>query len=415
MKHPLTLIIPLALVLLFIACGKKEEKVTGQVTLTFWHTMNQEEMVTLDGLVGKFMEQNPQIEIQAQVVPFSDAQNKFKTMAQAGDAPDIFRAEIAWTPEFAELGFLVPLDDYVSEEDLGDYLPGALRYNQYKDRLWGIPQVTDCLALLYNKRMLAGAGVDPPATMDDLVRVAGTMTSPGKGRYGFFWRGDSYWLTPFIWAYGGGLIDEDDQQIHINDQGSVAGLNFYIALRDEYGVVPPEVDFANDYDNMLVGFKTGKYAMIINGPWATADILAGEQFSDPANLGVTRIPRGPAGYGSPVGGHNYVIASSCKDVPAAYEFIHFLNQAEHQALFAQKNNLLPTRRSAYDLPGVADNPIIQGFRYQLEVANNRPVIPEGGLLFVDFTPNLQAALNGNKTPQQALDATAEAWEELLRR
>ncbi len=415
MKHPLTLIIPLALVLLFIACGKKEEKVTGQVTLTFWHTMNQEEMVTLDGLVGKFMEQNPQIEIQAQVVPFSDAQNKFKTMAQAGDAPDIFRAEIAWTPEFAELGFLVPLDDYVSEEDLGDYLPGALRYNQYKDHLWGIPQVTDCLALLYNKRMLAGAGVDPPATMDDLVRVAGTMTSPGKGRYGFFWRGDSYWLTPFIWAYGGGLIDEDDQQIHINDQGSVAGLNFYIALRDEYGVVPPEVDFANDYDNMLVGFKTGKYAMIINGPWATADILAGEQFSDPANLGVTRIPRGPAGYGSPVGGHNYVIASSCKDVPAAYEFIHFLNQAEHQALFAQKNNLLPTRRSAYDLPGVADNPIIQGFRYQLEVANNRPVIPEGGLLFVDFTPNLQAALNGNKTPQQALDATAEAWEELLRR
>ena len=173
MKHPLTLIIPLALALLFISCGKKEEKIAGQVTLTFWHTMNQEEMVTLDGLVGKFMEQNPQIEIQAQVVPFSDAQNKFKTVAQAGDAPDIFRAEIAWTPEFAELGFLAPLDDYVSEEDLGDYLPGALRYNQYKDRLWGIPQVTDCLALLYNKRMLAGAGVDPPATMDDLVRVLG--------------------------------------------------------------------------------------------------------------------------------------------------------------------------------------------------------------------------------------------------
>ncbi len=413
MKHLTILII--CLTLLLAACGKKEEKVAGQVTLTFWHTMNQEETVTLDGLVGKFMEQNPQIEIQAQVVPFSDAQNKFKTVAQAGDAPDVFRAEIAWTPEFAELGFLAPLDSLVSPEDLGDYLPGALRYNQYKDRLWGIPQVTDCLALLYNKRMLAGAGVDPPATMDDLVRVAGMMTNPGKGRYGFFWRGDSYWLTPFIWAYGGGLIDEDDQQIRINDQGSVAGLNFYIALRDEYGVVPPEVDFANDYDNMLVGFKTGKYAMIINGPWATADILAGEQFSDPANLGVTRIPRGPAGYGSPVGGHNYVIASSCEDVPAAYEFIRFLNQAEHQALFATENNLLPTRKSAYALPVVADNPIIQGFRHQLEVANNRPVIPEGGLLFVDFTPNLQAALNGSKTPQQALDATAKAWEELLRR
>jgi arabinogalactan oligomer/maltooligosaccharide transport system substrate-binding protein len=377
--------------------------------------MNQEETVTLDGLIEKFMAENPEIEIQAQVVPFSDAQNKFKTVAQAGDAPDVFRAEIAWTPEFAELGFLTPLDEYVSSQDLQDYLPSALRYNQYKGRLWGIPQVTDCLALLYNKRMLRQAGAEPPVTMEQLIRVARKLTNPGEGQFGFFWRGDSYWLTPFIWAYGGSLIDEDDGQIHINDPGSVDALEFYIALRDEYGVVPPEVDFANDYENMLVGFKTGKYAMIFNGPWATADILSGEEFADPANLGVTRIPQGPAGYGSPVGGHNYVITSSCQDVLTAYKFIHFLNRAEHQALLATENNLLPTRRSAYDLPQVADNRIIQGFRYQLEVANNRPVIPEGGLLFVDFTPNLQAALNGKKTPQEALDATAQAWGQLLER
>jgi len=62
-----------------------------------------------------------------------------------------------------------------------------------------------------------------------------------------------------------------------------------------------------------------------------------------------------------------------------------------------------------------ENPIILGFRDQLEVAQNRPVIPEGGLIFVDFTPNLQAALNGSKTPQEALDATAQAWADLLRR
>jgi arabinogalactan oligomer/maltooligosaccharide transport system substrate-binding protein len=411
MKKLLTL--TLCLTLIFLACGGKKEKAEGPIT--FWHTMNQEETVTLNGLVQKFMDQNPEITIQAQVVPFSDAQNKFKTVAQAGDAPDVFRAEIAWTPEFAELGFLVPLDEYVSPEDLRDYLPSALRYNQYKGHIWGIPQVTDCLALLYNKRMLHQAGVEPPATLDELIQVAKKLTNPKRGQYGFFWRGDSYWLLPFIWAFGGDLINEEDREIYINDRGAVRGLEFYIALRDDYGVVPPEVDFANDYDNMLVGFKTGKYAMIFNGPWATADILSGEEFADPSNLGVTRIPQGPAGYGSPVGGHNYVITSSSRDVPTAYKFIHFLNRAEHQALFATENNLLPTRRSAYDLPEVVDNRIIQGFRYQLEVANNRPVIPEGGLIFVDFTPNLQAALNGKMTPQQALDATAEAWRELLER
>jgi len=405
----------LCLTVIFLACGDKKEKAKGPITITFWHTMNQEETVTLNGLVQKFMDQNADITIQAQVVPFSDAQNKFKTVAQAGDAPDVFRAEIAWTPEFAELGFLVPLDDYVTPADLRDYLPSALRYNQYKGHIWGIPQVTDCLALLYNKRMLHQAGVKPPATMDELIQVAKKLTNPGRGQYGFFWRGDSYWLLPFIWAFGGDLIDEEDREIYINDRGAVRGLEFYIALRDDYAVVPPEVDFANDYENMLVGFKTGKYAMIFNGPWATADILSGEEFADPSNLGVTRIPEGPGGYGSPVGGHNYVITSSCQEVPSAYRFIHFLNQAEHQAELARRNNLLPTRKSAYDLPGVVDNAIIQGFRNQLEVAHNRPVIPEGGLIFVDFTPNLQAALNGSVTPQEALDATAEAWQELLQR
>jgi arabinogalactan oligomer/maltooligosaccharide transport system substrate-binding protein len=395
-------------------CGKKE-KAEGPTTITFWHTMNQEETLTLNGLVQKFMDQNADMTIQAQVVPFSDAQNKFKTVAQAGDAPDVFRAEIAWTPEFAELGFLVPLDEYVTPEDLQDYLPSALRYNQYKGHIWGIPQVTDCLALLYNKRMLHQAGLEPPTTMDELIQVAKKLTKPRRGQYGFFWRGDSYWLLPFIWAFGGDLINEEDREIYINDRGAVRGLEFYIALRDDYGVVPPEVDFANDYDNMLVGFKTGKYAMIFNGPWATADILLGEEFADPSNLGVTRIPQGPGGYGSPVGGHNYVITSSCQEVSSAYRFIHFLNRAEHQAELARRNNLLPTRKSAYDLPDVVDNAIIQGFRRQLEVAHNRPVIPEGGLIFVDFTPNLQAALNGSMTPQQALDATAEAWRELLER
>lgn len=410
-----TFLFALCLILLLTSCGGKDEKAGGPTVLEFWHTMNQEETLTLNGLVETFMAEHPEITIDAQVVPFSDAQNKFKTVAQAGDAPDVFRAEIAWTPEFAELGFLVPLDTLVSREDRQDYLSSALRYNQYKGRLWGIPQVTDCLALLYNKRLLREAGVEPPATMDDLILTAKKLTNPGRGRYGFFWRGDSYWLTPFIWAFGGGLIDEEDREIHINDPGSVQALEFYIALRDEYGVVPPEVDFANDYENMLVGFKTGKYAMILNGPWATADILAGEEFADPGNLGVTRIPQGPAGYGSPVGGHNYVISSSCKNVPAAYRFIHYLNRAEHQAELARKNNLLPTRKTAYQLDGVADNAIIQGFRNQLEVANNRPVIPEGGLIFVDFTPNLQAALNGKMTPREALDATAKAWEQLLER
>ncbi len=385
-----------------------------QTTITFWHTHNVEESETINEMISEFERLNPQIRIEKQRIPFSDAQNKYKTVAQAGDAPDVFRAEIAWTAEFGELGFLRPLDDLMPPDGQADFLRAPLTYCRYKDKLWGVPQVTDCLALLYNKRILAADSLSPPGTMDEFVAVSQKLRDRAADRYGFFYRGDSYFFLPFIWAFGGDLIDGRTRQVLINRPESVQALQFLLDLRDKYQVVPKNIDFANDYDNMMVGFKTGKFAMILNGPWATADILSGREFSDPANLGVTRIPMGPKGdYGSPVGGHNYVIAANCKHVRASWQFIEFMNSTENQVKFALTNNLLPTRKSAYQEPSVAGNEILQGFRYQLEVANNRPVIPESGLIFTDLTPAFQAALSGTITPKQAIEQVAEKWEKLL--
>ncbi|AVX19728.1 MAG: extracellular solute-binding protein [Bacillota bacterium] len=401
-------------------CAKNEEPRTGnkpggeKVTISFWHTFNQEETQTINEIVKEFEAQNPDIKVDMQAVPFADAQNKFKVAAQAGNAPDVFRAEIAWTPEFAALGYLAPIDDLIKPEDKADYLEAPFNYNVYNGKIWGVPQVTDALALLYNKRMLKEAGVEPPKTMDELVKVAQKLTDKQKGRYGFFYRGDAYWYQPFMWAFGGGLIDSKDKTILVNTPGAVKGLQFMIDLRDKYGVVPKEIDFANDYDNMQVGFKTGKYAMILNGPWATSDLLSGPEFKDPDNLGIAPIPVGPEGKtGSPVGGHNYVISANTKNREAAYKFIEFINSREAQAKFAVKNNLLPTRKSAYELPEVKNNRIVSDFKAVIEKATNRPVIPEGGQIYTDFTPNYQAALKGQKTPQQALDDVAAAWKKLL--
>ncbi len=384
------------------------------LTLTFWHTHNVEESGTIDELVAAFETENPGIHVITQRIPFSDAQNKYKTVAQAGDAPDVFRAEIAWTPEFAELGFLYPLDDLVAPEDESDFLRAPLAYCQYKDKLWGLPQVTDCLALLYNKRLLAEKGLNPPATLAEFIQVGRQLRDPVTDRYGFFFRGDAYFFLPFIWVFGGDLIDGPTRTVKINQPAAAEALQFLLDLRDKHNVTPKIIDFANDYDNMMIGFKTGKYAMILNGPWATADILAGAEFADPGNLGVTRIPMGPHGhYGSPVGGHNYVIAANSPHTQAAYQLIRFLSRTENQVKLAITNNLLPTRLSAYSDSRVAGNPILQGFKSQLEVASNRPVIPEGGLIFTDLTPAFQAGLTGKLTPTQVFEQVAEKWQELL--
>jgi arabinogalactan oligomer/maltooligosaccharide transport system substrate-binding protein len=244
--------------------------------------------------------------------------------------------------------------------------------------------------------------------MDQLL-TACRRVGAGKG---IFLRGDSYFVQPWIWAWGGGLVNPASKQILIARRGSVNGLTAYTTLFKDNCAFPNR-DFANDYDNMQTAFKNGQVAMIVNGPWATSDILTGSAFSNKTNLGIAAVPKGPAGQGSPVGGHNYVISRRSKNVDAAYKFVRWLSLAPQQAVLATKLNLLPTRKSAYQTAAVKKNPIISAFLKQMLVARNRPVTPQGGQIYTDFGPNVQKALNGQLSAQEALDAVATSWKQKL--
>jgi len=379
------------------------------VTLTFWQTMNTEETATLKALVDKFEASHSSIKVNMVYVPFDQRDAKFTAAAQAGQAPDVMRAEIADVASWAAQGFLADLTKKVSAADKADYLPSAFAYDNFNGKVWGIPQVTDAPALLYNKKMFKAAGLkNPPATM---AQLASACAKFGKGK-GLFIRGDSYFIQPWIWAYGGDLLNYGKKQILIANKGSVAGLTAYVKLFHSKCAFPDK-DFSNDYGNMQTAFKNGQVAMIVNGPWSTADVLSGPAFKSSSNLGVAPVPKGPAGQGSPVGGHSWVIGRNSSNVDEAYTFIQWLSQAAQQAQFAAKNNLLPTRKSAYKDPDVRRNRIIVDFLTQMKVARARPVTPQGGQIYADFGPNMQKALNGSSSAQAALDATAKAWQSKL--
>jgi len=393
---------------LFTACGFSGKD--GEA-LTIWQTMDPHELLTFKTIVKKFEKKYPKIKIKVQLVPFNDAREKFSRAAQGGNAPDILRCEIAWTPMFADRGFLKAIERYIPGKELKDYLDAPLNYNKYAGHLWGIPQITDCLALIYNKKILKAAGVAVPKTMERLMAAVKKLSDPSRNRYGIFIPADSYFIQPFIWAFGGGLIS-NDKKILITEDGSVRGLEFFLKLKK--AGMPATVNIATQNKERDEGFKSGKYAMVFQGPWATGDLIKGKEFKDnPDNLGVAVIPRGPGGYGSPVGGHNYVISRSCKRVKDAVAFIRFINSTESQILFARKNNVLPTRHSAYEDNELKKNAILQGFKKQLDLATNRPVIPEGGQIYPDFTRNIQNAYEGKISARKALQLTAQDWSKLL--
>ena len=377
-------------------------------TITFWQTMNEEETKTLKSIVSAFTKANPSIKVNTVYTPFDQAQAKFATAAQGGKAPDVLRAEIAWIADYAARGFLADLTKNISSADRNDFLGSAFAYGIWQGKSYAVPQVTDAPALLYNKALFKAKGVTVPKSMAALEAACKKF---GNGA-GIFLRGDAYFVQPWIWAFGGGLVNPLKKEILIATKGSINGMTAYKRLFDSSCAFKNE-DFANDYNNAQTAFKNGDVAMIENGPWATADVLAGKAFANKANLGVAPLPRGPAGQGSPVGGHSFVVSKKSKNVAAAYKFIQFLTKASNQATFASKNNLLPTRKSAYQNAAVKKNPIISAFLQQMLVARARPVLPEGGAIYTDFTPNVQKVLLGESTPTQGMNAVALAWKTKL--
>jgi len=406
-----------ALALVAAGCGGAEPAKTTdpkdlKAELTWWDTSDpKNEGPAFQELIAKFNQTYPNVKINYQSVPFGEAQNKFKTAAAAkSGAPDILRAEVAWVPEFASLGYLYSLDGSDLLADESAYVATPLSSNKFNGKTYGVPQVTDSLALLYNKKIFTDAGItSAPKTWADVKTAAATIKAK-TGKDGLFINAGGYFLLPFIYGEGGDLVDPASKKIVVNSSADVDGIKIAQDLVNSGAAVKPP---ANDsYGTMMTLFKEQKVAMIINGPWEVNNIKTAPTFGGLDNLGVAAVPAGSKKAGAPVGGHNYVIWSGVpqEKTAAAIAFVKFMNSATSQAFIADKLGLLPTRKSAYDIASVKSNAIVSAFKPVVDAAVARPWIPEGGQFFGPLDAMATEVLVQGKDPKASLDAVANKYK-----
>jgi arabinogalactan oligomer/maltooligosaccharide transport system substrate-binding protein len=409
-----------ALALVLAACGSDDSESNSEnspagntdpasleAELTWWDTSSADtEAPVYDELIAQFNEQYPNVEIDHQLVPFGEAQNKFKTAAQSeAGAPDILRAEVAWTPEFASLGYLYALDGTELLED-ADFQETPLSSNQFDGKTYGVPQVTDTLGLMYNKKLLEQAGVEVPTTWEELAEVAPTIEKE-TGAKAIALGSGGYYLLPFIYGEGGDLVDIDAESIVVDSPENVKGMQTAQDLVKS-GASPKPV--ANDADaTVQTLFREGKVAMMINGPWTVSEVEKAPGFGGLENLGVAPVPAGSAGQGAPVGGHNYVIYSGMGEekAEAAIAFVKFMSSAESQAFTADELGTIPTRDSAYEL---ISNEKVAMWEEAMSVAQPRPWIPEGGLFFAPLDVMGTEVMVQGVDPEKALGKAADTFK-----
>ncbi len=411
-------ILALAVALVLTACGPATTSAghaaAPTVTITWWDTSDPvTEGPTFRTLVHDFEEVNPGVKVEYVSVPFTEARARFEAASGKG-APDVFRADVGWTAGLAQAGRLLPLDGTEAAADVAKFEPQLIEQARYEGRLYAMPQSTDILALLYNKRLFAESGLSaPPATWSDLKTAAAAIKAR-TGADGFALHIQGYYAMPFLYGEDVDLVDVPNRTITINSPAAVKAVTGLKALVSAPGVTKDD-GTPQGHAALLAAFSAGRVAAVIEGPWENTDVTRGAAFDDRDNLGIAPVPAGGSGrVGSPLGGHNLVVSavSDAEHRSAAEKFIAFMTSANAQTWTAVRNSTLPTRSDA-TTSYVEANPGVIGFRKVLPVGRPRAALAEYGSLYDPFGAELLSILNDQEGVKAGLDRTAEQARKLL--
>jgi multiple sugar transport system substrate-binding protein len=346
---------------------------------------------------------NPDIKIHYTYVPFAELVSRTLQMAAVHKPPAIAAIDNPDVLRVAKAGVLKDISAEVAKFELwNDMYPGPKAAVTDGSKVYGVPIGSNSLALYYNKKMLADAGVSsPPQTWDQLSEAAAkTAKSPVYGiAFSAVNSEEGTWQwEPFLWSNGGTLSDLDSKNAAGALQLWVDWVKKGSASRDVVNWV--QGDVANQ-------FNGGRAATMVMGPW-----MLGEVKKSGIDFGIVTIPVPKEG-GKPVvglGGEVWcVLKGDPKVEQAALKFVAFTQEPERLRKICDTFNYISSIRSVAKQQGEA-NPELQPFVDQMATARARS--QDGGAKYPEISlaarTAMQRALTGQASVEEALkDAAAK--------
>ena len=385
------------------------------VTINFWHhysAQSAENETLMNVLIPAFEAENPGIKVNAVSHEWAELHDKVLVSANSNALPDVARCDIAWLPEFQKMGILVALDEEMPNfaEVSGKLLDSAMSTAIINGHYYALALNTNSKIVFYNKAILEAAGVSIPATMEEWIKAVKKLSGENaKGQQVWGWNEPALagWnICPFIWSFGGALTNEDQTIAtgYINGPATVKAVETFAEL-----VKAGAITGFNAGDiPMTDGFGTGRYAMMLEGPWKSAE-LAGA-YPDVA-YGTAPIPAGEGGSISVLGGEDIAMFNT-PNKEAAWKFMQFMT-GEYAETEMAKCGQIPVNRAALESDTVkaADYaPFIEA----IQTAKARPTVAAWSEMDNGLQVAMNAVVTGEKTAQEAMDELAVAWDALLK-
>ncbi|MDU4934838.1 MAG: sugar ABC transporter substrate-binding protein [Peptostreptococcaceae bacterium] len=343
-------------------------------------------------------------------------ENKINSAATSGDLPDVISMDGPTVANYADSGIVVPIDQYISDEEKSDFVDSVITQGTYNGELYALGTAESSVLLFYNKKMLDEAGITPPTsleeawTWEDVYEAAKKLTKDGVYGINMEWdlgEGQIYGFAPIIWSAGTEIISEDGKTAdgYLNSPEAVEALTYYQKFATE-GLMNLQA-LPNE-------FEEGKAAMYLVGSWEFAtlesnypDLEYGATYY-PASVKTNKVV-------SPSGDWCWGVTSGSENEEAAAELVKFLTNEDSVKEFSKASGKPGARKSVIESTEEYNELPKSILKDQvLNTAHPRPLTTSYPVLSKEFSSAMQDIRTGADV-KTALDKVVQRFEEDVKR
>ncbi|MGN9777182.1 ABC transporter substrate-binding protein [Micromonospora sp. H33] len=390
-------------------CGGSGSGDSGEKTVTMWTYPvifdEAKHRAHWDETIKAFQAANPDIKVKTEIFPWANRDQALATAIAGNKGPDVVYLIPDQLPKYVRN--IEPVDEYLASADKSDYHENVVKSVTIDGKMLGAPILTSAATPICNKKVFAAVGETTyPTSWNDLLTLAPKFKAKGYDITAY--AGDAkqtlnQTFYPLLWQAGGDVFGPDGKSVAFNDDAGKKALTFLKQLVDGGFVdktlltnVPP-IEQTRIAQNK-VGCVWHVPVSEIEKFWGKENIQVVPHFTETRQLG----------YGT-VG--SLSMLKNAKNKEAAGKWIAFATNAENSKKYDLASGFFSPRKSTGTL--YADDPVLGEQEKQVGNSTVGPLHEKARDLQGVLSPEIQAALLGKKSVEQALDDAAKAAAPLL--
>lgn len=417
--------------------GATSHAALAQTEIQWWHAMTGANNDVVNKLAEDFNASQKDYKVVAAYKgSYADTLNAGIAAYRAGNAPHILQVFEVGTASMMAAGKAIkPVAEVMKEAgekfEPKAYLPAVYGYySTAKGDLLSFPFNSSSSVMWYNKDAFKKAGLDPnnpPKTWPEVFDAAKKLQASGHPECGF----SSAWITWLnieqfgVWhntpiGTKGNGIDGFDTELKINSPLYAKHLQNLVDLQKT-----KTFSYSGRTNTGEGRFTSGECPIMLTSSGFYGNVKANAKF-DWANAPMPYYPDAPgAPQNSTLGGASLWVmgGKQANDYKGVAKFFAFLSDTDRQAKLHTESGYLPITTAAYDKVKAAgfyqQNPYLE--TPIKELTNKAPTEYSRGLRFGNlvqirdmWAEEIEEALAGKKTAQQALDAAVQRGNASLR-